>query len=97
VKDEGTASGLSKEEVIESNERLRGVRIRYEENYDTAKKALNSLMAKYAESKVTRNVFQRYQVLKAMIKVRTFHDFEKELEDLEDNDTALLRPHIKVR
>lgn len=69
MKDEGTASGLSKEEVIETNERLRAVRVKLEESYDTAKKALNSLMGKYTESKVTRNVFQRYQQLKAMIKV----------------------------
>lgn len=71
VKDEGTASGLSKEEVIETNERLRAVRVKLEESYDTAKKALNSLMGKYTESKVTRNVFQRYQQLKAMIKVNS--------------------------
>ncbi|KAK6633458.1 hypothetical protein RUM44_004065 [Polyplax serrata] len=68
VKDEGTASGLTKEEVIETNERLRTVRARLEENYDTAKKALNTLMAKYMESKTTRNVFHRYPQLKVMIK-----------------------------
>lgn len=69
VKDEGTASGHTKEEVIETNERLRAVRARLEENYDTAKKALNTLMGKYMESKTTRNVFHRYPQLKAMIKV----------------------------
>lgn len=68
VKDEGTASGQTKEEVIETNERLRAVRARLEENYDTAKKALNTLMGKYMESKTTRNVFHRYPLLKAMIK-----------------------------
>ncbi|KAF6208221.1 hypothetical protein GE061_016673 [Apolygus lucorum] len=68
VKDEGTASGLSKEEVIETNERLRAVRVRLEESYDTAKKSLVGLMGKYTESKRTRNVFQRYTMLRAMIK-----------------------------
>ncbi|KAG8286865.1 hypothetical protein J6590_049876 [Homalodisca vitripennis] len=53
---------------METNERLRAVRVRLEESYDTAKKALVSLMAKYTESKNTRNVFQRYTMLKAMIK-----------------------------
>uniref|UniRef100_A0A1B6DGP1 Uncharacterized protein n=1 Tax=Clastoptera arizonana TaxID=38151 RepID=A0A1B6DGP1_9HEMI len=68
VKDEGTASGQTKEEVIETNERLRLVRIRLEESYDTAKRALVGLMGKYNESKTVRNVFQRYTMLKAMIK-----------------------------
>ncbi|XP_073978059.1 uncharacterized protein [Rhodnius prolixus] len=68
VKDEGTSSGLSKEEVIETNERLRAVRVRLEDSYDTAKKALVGLMTKYTESKSVRNVFQRYSLLKAMIK-----------------------------
>ncbi|BES87287.1 Hypothetical protein NTJ_00093 [Nesidiocoris tenuis] len=68
VKDEGTASGLSKEEVIETNERLRAVRVRLEVSYDTAKKALVGLMGKYTESKRTRNVFQRYVMLRTMIK-----------------------------
>ncbi|VVC33361.1 Hypothetical protein CINCED_3A002205 [Cinara cedri] len=61
-------SGQTKEEVIETNERLRAVRIRLEESYDTAKKSLITLMTKYTESKTTRNVFQRYNLLKAMIK-----------------------------
>lgn len=79
VKDEGTASGLTKEEVIETNERLRTVRARLEENYDTAKKALNTLMAKYMESKTTRNVFHRYPQLKVMIKVMLYiHTHPKE-------------------
>lgn len=62
--------GQTKEEVIETNERLRAVRIRLEESYDTAKKSLITLMTKYTESKSTRNVFQRYNLLKAMIKVK---------------------------
>lgn len=69
VKDEGTASGQTKEEVIETNERLRAVRIRLDESYDTAKKALVTLMAKYNDSKSVHNIFQRYNLLKAMIKV----------------------------
>ncbi|KPJ05613.1 hypothetical protein RR46_01675 [Papilio xuthus] len=68
VKDEGTSSGQTKEEVIETNERLRAVRIRLDENYDTAKKALVTLMGRYNESKAERNVFTRYALLKAMIK-----------------------------
>lgn len=63
------AGGQTKEEVIETNERLRAVRVRLEESYDTAKRALVTLMTKYTESKAVRNVFQRYTMLKAMIKV----------------------------
>lgn len=69
VKDEGTTSGATKEEVIETNERLRAVRIRMDESYETAKRALVGLMAKYNESKHVHNVFQRYSLLKTMIKV----------------------------
>ncbi|XP_015188949.1 PREDICTED: uncharacterized protein LOC107073053 isoform X1 [Polistes dominula] len=68
VKDEGTSSGQTKEEVIETNERLRIVRIRLEGSYDTAKRALVDLMCKYTNSKQVRNVFQRYNLLKVMIK-----------------------------
>ncbi|KAK9737153.1 hypothetical protein QE152_g10944 [Popillia japonica] len=71
VKDEGSASGQTKEEVIETNERLRAVRLRLDESYDTAKKALVSLMSKYNNSKSVHNVFQRYNLLKTMIKVIT--------------------------
>ncbi|XP_018574874.1 uncharacterized protein LOC108913745 [Anoplophora glabripennis] len=68
VKDEGTATGATKEEVIETNERLRAVRVRMDESYDTAKKALVGLMEKYNDSKSVHNIFQRYTLLKAMIK-----------------------------
>nr|XP_023019310.1 uncharacterized protein LOC111508113 [Leptinotarsa decemlineata] len=68
VKDEGTATGATKEEVIETNERLRAVRVRMDESYDTAKKALVGLMGKYNDSKTVHNIFQRYTLLKAMIK-----------------------------
>jgi hypothetical protein len=64
------AGGLSKEEVIETNERLRAVRVRLEESYDTAKRSLITLMAKYTDSKSVRNVFHRYSLLRAMIKVQ---------------------------
>ncbi|PNF40688.1 hypothetical protein B7P43_G02860 [Cryptotermes secundus] len=60
--------GQSKEEVIETNERLRAVRVRLEESYETAKRSLITLMTKYTDSKSVRNVFQRYNLLKAMIK-----------------------------
>lgn len=69
VKDEGTMSGLSREEVIEINERLILFRFRLEMSYETAKQALNSLMGKYGDSKSQRNIFHRYPLLKIMIKV----------------------------
>lgn len=69
VKDEGTMSGLSREEVIEINERLILFRFRLEMSYETAKQALNSLMARYGDSKSQRNIFNRYPLLKIMIKV----------------------------
>ncbi|KAF3425590.1 hypothetical protein E2986_13069 [Frieseomelitta varia] len=68
VKDEGTSSGQTKEEVIETNERLRIVRIRLDGSYEIAKRALVELMCKYTDSKQVRNVFQRYNLLKLMIK-----------------------------
>lgn len=61
--------GMSREEVIETNERLRALRIRLEESYDTAKRSLITLMNKYSDSKSNRNVFSRYNMLKIMIKV----------------------------
>lgn len=64
------AGGQTKEEVIETNERLRVVRIRLDGSYETAKRALVELMCKYTDSKQVRNVFQRYNLLKVMIKVR---------------------------
>nr|CAI5857356.1 unnamed protein product [Callosobruchus analis] len=39
-----------------------------DESYDTAKKALVGLMGKYNGSKSVHNVFQRYNMLKTMIK-----------------------------
>uniref|UniRef100_T1GQ50 Uncharacterized protein n=1 Tax=Megaselia scalaris TaxID=36166 RepID=T1GQ50_MEGSC len=60
---------MSREEVIETNERLRALRIRLEESYDTAKRSLITLMNKYSDSKSNRNVFSRYNMLKIMIKV----------------------------
>lgn len=68
VKDEGVASGMTRDEVIETNERLRNVRVRLEESYDTAKKSLVTLMNKYGDSKIHRNIFNRYPMLKLMIK-----------------------------
>lgn len=69
VKDDGPASGMTRDEVIETNERLRNVRLRLEESYDTAKKALVTLMNRYGDSKTQRNIFNRYPMLKLMIKV----------------------------
>lgn len=68
---------MSREEVIETNERLRNLRIRLEESYDTAKQALINLMNKYGDSKSQRNVFQRYPMLKLMIKVYFFAHYEQ--------------------
>lgn len=61
--------GLTRDEIIETNERLRCVRVRLEESYDTAKKALVNLMNKYGDSKIHKNIFARYPMLKLMIKV----------------------------
>lgn len=60
--------GMSREEVIATNERLRAVRLRLEDSYDTAKQALVTLMNKYGDSKSHRNIFNRYPLLKVMIK-----------------------------
>ncbi|XP_017856086.1 PREDICTED: uncharacterized protein LOC108608950 isoform X1 [Drosophila arizonae] len=68
VKDEGAPSGMTRDEVIETNERLRSLRLRLEESYDTVKKALINLMNQYGDSKSHRNIFQRYPMLKLMIK-----------------------------
>lgn len=68
VKDEGPASGMTRDEVIETNERLRAVRIRLEDSYDTAKRALVTLMNQYGDSKTHKNMFHRYPLLKVMIK-----------------------------
>ncbi|XP_033238698.1 protein bunched, class 2/F/G isoform isoform X2 [Drosophila pseudoobscura] len=68
VKDEGAPSGMTRDEVIETNERLRSLRLRLEESYETAKQALINLMNKYGDSKSQRNMFQRYPMLKLMIK-----------------------------
>lgn len=68
VKDEGAPSGMSREDVIATNERLRAVRLRLEDSYDTAKQALVTLMNKYGDSKTHRNIFSRYPLLKVMIK-----------------------------
>lgn len=68
VKDDGAPSGRSREEVISTNERLRLVRVRLEDSYDTAKQALVTLMNKYGDSKTHRNIFSRYPLLKLMIK-----------------------------
>lgn len=68
--------GMSREDVIDSNERLRAVRLRLEESYETAKKALVNLMNKYGDSKSQRNIFNRYPLLKIMIKVFIQNDFK---------------------
>lgn len=73
VKDEGPASGMTRDEVIETNERLRAVRIRLEDSYDTAKKSLVTLMNQYGDSKTHKNMFNRYPLLKLMIKVNIYN------------------------
>lgn len=69
---------MSREEVIDTNERLRNFRLRLEESYETAKKALINLMNKYGDSKSQRNVFQRYPMLKLMIKVTSLRNTSRE-------------------
>lgn len=62
-------TGGTRDEVIDTNERLRACRIRLEESYDMAKKSLVNLMNKYGDSKSQKNIFNRYPLLKIMIKV----------------------------
>ena len=64
------AGGQPRDEVISINERLRCVRIRLDESYKTAKRALIQLNAHYNDSK-TASVLRRYALLKAMIKVNS--------------------------
>lgn len=71
--DSFSLGGQTKEEIIETNERLRAVRIRLDVSYETAKRALVDLMQKYTDSKQVRNLFQRYNLLKSMIKVTIIH------------------------
>lgn len=59
---------MTRDEVIETNERLRAVRIRLEDSYDTAKRSLVQLMNQYGDSKTHKNMFNRYPLLKLMIK-----------------------------
>ncbi|XP_064119945.1 uncharacterized protein LOC135224656 [Macrobrachium nipponense] len=69
VKEEGVpADGETRDEAIATNQRLRVVRTRLEESYETAKTALLTLHSQYNHSKTTWNVFTRYSLLKAMIK-----------------------------
>ncbi|XP_021963283.1 uncharacterized protein LOC110858730 [Folsomia candida] len=68
VRDEGAPSGQTKEEAIKTNLRLRSLRRRLETNYETAKQALVNLHIEYEKSKEVRNPFNRYPLLKSMIK-----------------------------
>lgn len=82
--------GQTKEEVIETNERLRIVRIRLDGSYEIAKRALVELMCKYTDSKQVRNVFQRYNLLKLMIKVIIlFHSSKALRKSLTKNIRAI--------
>lgn len=58
--------------MIAINERLRCVRIKLDESYKTAKRALIQLHGNYNDSK-TASVLRRYAILKAMIKVNIFN------------------------
>ncbi|OXA43489.1 hypothetical protein Fcan01_21889 [Folsomia candida] len=62
------SSGQTKEEAIKTNLRLRSLRRRLETNYETAKQALVNLHIEYEKSKEVRNPFNRYPLLKSMIK-----------------------------
>ncbi|XP_042869841.1 uncharacterized protein LOC122251788 [Penaeus japonicus] len=69
VKEEGVpADGETRDDAIATNHRLRAVRTRMEDSYDTARTALLTLHTQYNHSKSTWNVFTRYSLLKAMIK-----------------------------
>lgn len=68
VADDTVPGGQSKDQVIQTNERLRMVSHKVGQSYDTAKKALINLNERYNSSKTTRNVFRRYILLKDMIK-----------------------------
>ncbi|XP_042221497.1 uncharacterized protein LOC121865989 isoform X2 [Homarus americanus] len=69
VKEEGVpADGQTRDDAIATNHRLRAVRNRLEEAYETARSALLTLHTQYNHSKTTWNVFARYSLLKAMIK-----------------------------
>lgn len=61
--------GQTKEEAMRTQLRLRSTRRRLEINYETAKQALVNLHNQYEKSKEVRNIFTRYNLLKAMIKV----------------------------
>ncbi|KAK4324738.1 hypothetical protein Pmani_004628, partial [Petrolisthes manimaculis] len=64
----GAADGETRDDAIATNQRLRCVRSRLEEEYDTARSALLTLHTQYNHSKTTWNVITRYTLLKAMIK-----------------------------
>ena len=65
-----TADGETRDDAIATNHRLRHVRERLETEHETARGALLTLHTQYNHSKTTWNVFTRYNLLKAMIKVR---------------------------
>ncbi|CAM1332025.1 Uncharacterised protein g10749 [Pycnogonum litorale] len=58
----------SKEESIQTNERLKCVTQKISESYNTAKTSLTTLHGAYETSKDERNIFTRYVLLKAIIK-----------------------------
>ncbi|KAK2726263.1 hypothetical protein QYM36_000651 [Artemia franciscana] len=58
---------LVRNDVLATNERLRSVRLRLEDSYGIAKRAIQTLHVNYDESKVS-SLFQRYRKLKSMIK-----------------------------
>jgi hypothetical protein len=62
--------GQTKDEAIKTNLRVCSLRLRLETNYETAKQALVHLHNEYEKSKEVRNPFNRYPLLKSMIKVR---------------------------
>ncbi|KAK7083982.1 hypothetical protein SK128_009158 [Halocaridina rubra] len=62
------ADGETRDESIATNQRLRSVKARIEDSYETARTALLTLHSKYNHSKTTWNAFNRYALLKAMIK-----------------------------
>jgi hypothetical protein len=61
--------GQTKDEAIKTYLRVCSLRLRLEQNYETAKQALVQLHNSYEKSKEMRNPFNRYPLLKSMIKV----------------------------
>ncbi|GAB6020817.1 hypothetical protein CHUAL_003473 [Chamberlinius hualienensis] len=68
VADDTAPGGQTKDQAVQTSERLRLASAKLNESYDTAKKALRTLHEGYNNSKSIRNFFRRYVTLKLLIK-----------------------------